>query len=392
MSSNNFFSRIHDAIFKPTETNNGITSFKSNKFYLTIICYLISLTAFIKDPFFSNEFGAFTYKQTGLVLFIGFIIMAALHWDILLFGRPTGANLWAQILSIAPFMLFCARIFGEKTLIVSQQSVLGSVASAIKNGLENIFGHDTIATWIIKIPEMIGNLLSNTLIILFLIVILLVLCVRNTKIKISAIIILLAIPFLGTIKNNDNSMYFYIGTLSMLFGLAMQYSNYAYNIYYLNVIKSMKPAKNIDETYLRIIMRIMDKINSESKILENEVIAIVQNEYRQVPDLTNADIRNFSTDILKNMMNQYNLISLKLTQNGIIGIANPKLYHRDNLLTYIAVLPRVGLIMIITLLFIISPVDLIPDIIPLFGALDDVSLTVFSFLITKNTMEAYREK
>ena len=48
--------------------------------------------------------------------------------------------------------------------------------------------------------------------------------------------------------------------------------------------------------------------------------------------------------------------------------------------------------MIITLLFIISPVDLIPDIVPLVGALDDVSLTVFSFLITKNTMEAYREK
>lgn len=383
MSENNYLSRISDAVFKPTETNNGITSFKSNKFYLTIICYLISLTAFVKDPFFSNEFGEFTYKQTGIVLFIGFIIMAAMHWDVLLFGRPSGANLWAQILSIAPFMLFCARIFGEKTLAASHSSWFGKAFSVLKGGIKEVIGFE----W----PDWIGEIFSHWAFTLVLIIILLVLCVRNTKIKISAIIILLAIPFLGTVKNNENSLYFWIGTLTMLFGFALQYSNYAYNIYYLNVIRAMKPTKNIDEKYLRTVMRIMDRINSEGKILENEVISIVQNEYSD-PNLTNADIRNFASDILKNMMNQFNLISLRLTQNGIIGIANPKLYHRDNFLTYIAVLPRVGLILVITLIFIISPIDLIPDVVPLLGALDDVTLTIFSFLITKNTMEAYREK
>lgn len=376
--------RTKDILFSPKATNNGITNFKSGKFYLALACYLISLAAFLKDPFFNNDIGEFSYKQTGIILLIGFIIMASLHWDIMLFGRPAGANLWLQVLSIAPFVLFCSRIFGKSTITMSEKSWFAEAVDIIKSSIHQAFN--------ISIPEWVEEIFIHWEFTLLFIVLLLFLCLRNTKIKISGIILLLAVPFLMTAIKERNTFHFWLGSVSMIFGLILQFSNYAKAIYYMNVLELIKPSTTIDKVHLKIIMRIMDKINSNDKILENEVIAIVQNEYNNNPDITITDIKNIASNILKNMMDQFNLISLKLTSTGIVGACNPRLYHRDNMLTYIAVLPRVVIIIVITVFFILSPIDLIPDITPVVGTLDDVSMTIFSFLITKNSMEAYREK
>ena len=69
-----------------------------------------------------------------------------------------------------------------------------------------------------------------------------------------------------------------------------------------------------------------------------------------------------------------------------------KLYNCDNILSHIAIFPRVTVILFLTIIFLLSPVDIIPDSLPLIGVLDDMALTVISFFATKNSLEVHREK
>lgn len=48
------------------------------------------------------------------------------------------------------------------------------------------------------------------------------------------------------------------------------------------------------------------------------------------------------------------------------------------------------LVMTFTLLYLISPVDFLPDIIPLMGFVDDVALLAFAFGLIKDDLENYR--
>ena len=178
----------------------------------------------------------------------------------------------------------------------------------------------------------------------------------------------------------------------MLVGLSLQFNNYAGNVYYLNILNVLRERQNIDTIYLRTAVRIMKKLKEEKKISENEVISIVNAEYGTLPEMTPQKIRLISSEILRSMMNEFNLLSLKLTHSGLVGVADGRLYRTNNVLTYIAVLPRVAAVMAITLICILSPVDLIPDIIPVVGMLDDISLSVVSFIITRSSLEQKYEK
>ena len=58
----------------------------------------------------------------------------------------------------------------------------------------------------------------------------------------------------------------------------------------------------------------------------------------------------------------------------------------------VAILPRMVILLAVTVIFIISPVDIIPDALPLIGVMDDTALTIFSFMATKNALEVKNEK
>lgn len=47
-------------------------------------------------------------------------------------------------------------------------------------------------------------------------------------------------------------------------------------------------------------------------------------------------------------------------------------------------------VMAVTLMYLISPVDFIPDLIPLLGFADDIALIVFAFSLIKEDLDNYR--
>lgn len=51
---------------------------------------------------------------------------------------------------------------------------------------------------------------------------------------------------------------------------------------------------------------------------------------------------------------------------------------------------KTALMIILAFLYLISPVDIIPDIFPLIGLVDDVAVLAFAFNFIKDDLENYR--
>ena len=384
MSVKRLIGNASDALFNPVENSKGVTSFKSVKFYIVLVLYAVSAIFFVRDPFFQDRLGEFHLIQSGVILFSALVVMASLHWELLLFGRPSGANLVLQLTSLIPSMLFYARITGKSTIDATEEgSLLGKAFDWAQQGMEKLSGFST--------PAWVTDILQNWQCTLLLVLFLLVLSVRYTKVKTGAVILLLVIPFFNALTTGTDRWYLAGAAFFLFAGLALQFNHYARHIYFINIINALKERKEMDESFVRCVMRIMKKADEEGQIQENEVLDIVKNEYSSCP-VAPGDIRLISGEIVRNMMNEFNLITIRLTGSGMMAEANSRLYNGDNMLTYVAILPRIMVLLLITVIFIISPLDVIPDALPFVGVLDDMALTVFSFMATKNALEAKHEK
>lgn len=384
MSAPKLLTTAVNAVFTPQEMSYGISSFKSLKFYLVLVLYLAAMIIFAADPFFADKRGNFTYNQSVILLFTSVMIMISLHWDVLLFGKPSGANLCLQLTSILPFMLFYSRIMGTSNVDQQKVSWVGKIMQTARDGLKTISGFEC--------PQWISDLFSQWQCTLLLLLILLILCFRNSKVRISGVIIILLVPFFTELSTSTERLYLLFGFVCMLGGLALQYNNYAANVYYLNILNRLKERKNLDDTFMRTVMRIMTKLDQNKRIQENEVFEIVKSEYTVNNTLSKSDIRVISGELLGNMMNEFNLISMKLTRSGVVAMPDYKLYNCDNILSHIAIFPRVVVILTLTIISLLSPVDVISDSIPLAGIMDDMALMAMSFFATKSSLEVHREK
>jgi len=84
------------------------------------------------------------------------------------------------------------------------------------------------------------------------------------------------------------------------------------------------------------------------------------------------------------MLYEYSLITISATSSGYFATPDPELFNCSSLLQKIAVLPRMAVILVLAVLWLASPIDLIPDALP-FGGVDDVVVAILSSTIVKKT-------
>ena len=69
------------------------------------------------------------------------------------------------------------------------------------------------------------------------------------------------------------------------------------------------------------------------------------------------------------MIYRFNFITMQNDINGLVAKANPALWKNDNLLTSVTVIPRVFVIAMLMIGWILSPIDIIPDAVPILGGI-----------------------
>jgi hypothetical protein len=374
------FKRIIKLLTDPSNYSwaSGVSSFHDVKFYVVFILYLASFSLFAADPFFHQQ-GVFVYQQGIITLFLAFILAAAFNWELYLFGKPSGANLILQFLLILPLALFLARILSQASPLPEPEGFVAEFLNKIKNSLRANADH--------ILPSWLMDLFVNWKTSLLTILMLFVLSLKHLRLKVAGVLILLAIPLFTTLTQNPE-LPSIGGGLLLLIGISLQFCRYDKVIYYENVIKAVTSPGEIDSTLLKVLLLAMKKLfQSNAKLSETHLLQIIKDSYCPLHTLTEEELKLIAAEISKKMVYTYDLVHIQGTSAGFYMLPNPALFQYDNLLAGIAVFPRLVLAVAVAIIWVLIPIDLIPDAIPFFGTLDDIGVTAFASLVLKNSIE-----
>ena len=85
------------------------------RFFAVLLLYIGALIVFARDPFFQRN-GIFVYRQGIVTVFFAFVLTASLNWEMLLFGRVAGGNLFLQLMQLPALTLLLKKPL-QKTLL-----------------------------------------------------------------------------------------------------------------------------------------------------------------------------------------------------------------------------------------------------------------------------------
>ena len=88
-------------------------------------------------------------------------------------------------------------------------------------------------------------------------------------------------------------------------------------------------------------------------------------------------------------IHRHRLLELVSDGNGFRLVPNPGIRRVSSPLAGVAQVPRVVFALLLAVLWMLSPIDLIPDAVPLFGVVDDVGVTLLTAgLLFRNRRDA----
>ena len=357
----------------------GIGSFCDWRFYLVAALLVASTLCFARDPYFV-VCGEFVYRQGVVVLLLALVIAAAFTWETPIFGKPAGANLLLQVLAMIPFALLVTRLCateGGSSMELTAPSGFGFWQSIA----------DTAAEWYNRlVPRWITDLFRNWHVTMLFLLVLLALCLRRVAFRAAAILLLLLTLFFSQLNREGGMGWMLLGILPLISALSFMFCRYDRMSYYENVLRRIRRCGGIDEEKLRAILQVMESLYRKKRIPENSFRDKVKECYSPLRRFDDGEIAAISAELARQMVNTYDLTMLRNDGDGIFLVPDPSLFlGGDNLLSAVSVLPRVVFVCGFALLWVMMPVDLIPDGIPFVGVLDDLAVTVLCGVIARRS-------
>ncbi len=371
----------------PSEKASGITGFGEAKFFVVLILYILSFLVFANDGFFQKH-GGFSYQQGIVTLVLALVLVTSFNWELCLFGKPVGANLFLHVVQVLPISLFIARITGRETLVSEPlpKSLVGWIWKGGKWVLDKGIG-DIMD----KIPAWVADMFSNWKITLLLITVMFMLSFRHVPLKLGAVVCALGIPFLSTIVQGKIG-HLVLGLVLLGAGMSLQFCRYDKILYFENVLKRLQKSTSLDESFARLVMRIMTELFENARLREDSVHGWVRQEYAPNGEYNALELKVISDEIVNRMMFEYDLLVLRADSEGKYLHANAMLRFHDSLLVSISVFPRALLAIVLALVWVALPIDLIPDTLPIVGILDDMTVTIFSGLVLRSSIDGYTRR
>ena len=365
----------------PAANESGISGFRSWRFWLVLALYLAGFLLFARDPFFLRG-GVFSYQQGMVTLLLAFVITASLCWEMMLFGPPRGANLLLQFAMCLPAFLFIARI---TALPSAPPADIGVIAVAAQ-GLGKFRDWLGIGKLLEFIPFWIRDLFANWQVTLFFLTVMGALSFRKLAVRVSLLTLLIAVELFAVFSTGAVPSGFLIGGALCLFaGMGLQFSRCDRTIYYGNVVDRLA-AGPCDEAALRSILRIAAMGREDGRVSEDSVRRIVKSEYAAFGEFSPAELHGIAAELTGRILGEYRIMRLDGSGEGLFLIPEERLSHCDTLLGGLAVWPRVILTVAVAVVWVLLPVDLIPDSIPFLGTLDDATVTILSSIVLRNAL------
>ena len=355
----------------------GIKSFRDWRFYLVTLLLSGSLLCLIYDPYFSVN-DEFKYCQGTVVLLMALTIAAAFLWETPIFGKPAGANLLLQTFSIVPFALLMTR------LCAADGKSSQELTSPGFSGLWSPVGNALTKT-IELIPDWIRDLFSNWHITLIFLLVLGILCLRSIQLRTGAIGLVLLLLFAHQFTRGGDLKHLICSALLLITALVFMFSRYDKVSYYENILKRLRRSGTLGAEELRAVLQVMEQLARKKRLSDGNFRQIVKDCYMVNGAYSENELNMISGELAKRMIHNHDLVSLRNDNEGIFLFPDPLLFQDDNLLSSIAVVPRIAFVSFFALFWVIMPIDLIPDALPLVGTLDDIAVMILSGIVIQSS-------
>lgn len=354
------------------DTARGIPSMRNWRFWASLLAITVATCVLARDPMFYSLEHGFKYASGVLCILLSYLVLSALFWELLLFGRPQGANLFLHWVAPIPFTLFIARTFinsssdRDSTLLQAVWSCITTVEGEI--GLSKAIRN--------LLPDWLTDIFAHPSVAMVLLFVVLSLCFKKKGCRIGLLFVALLIGIASALSALVNWQ-FIIGTLTLVVAFVLMYNPYDEQCFYSNWIGELS-RKPVGEVELDVISKVMTEAYSRGRLSYGEVGELIR---PYLPDVSNGKeelqviVREFVDRVL---LRYYNFVSLTGDASGVYLTVNPRLMSYGSMISALAIYPRRLIVAMIGLVWLVSPLDVIPDAIPFVGVLDDVAVALLS--------------
>jgi hypothetical protein len=380
------------AIFEGTRTVAGHVASPSHAPLLvqgvSLILYFVAARLMMLDPWFTGE--SFVWKHSSILVILGLLMVMAIAFEWHLLGVSRGFNLFVQVALAYPFMLFLARLLGRPWNDLGNTSPVGNVFRLAVKAVDSFTGLSSlIPAWILDAFSSPGT----TLVLLFFCMVT-TFC-QTTPMRIAGTAALMLVPLaVAYAQAPMPSHVFLLGALLMMLGASLQYRDV--RKYYRDraILERLRHVK--DETARRTSLRLVTRAWEAGRIGEVTAEGIVRQAYQDVPGLGPLDIRDATRTLVDDLVTTHGVLDIRHNAEGIFLVPPLESQLEDDVLEQAARLPRLLIVLFLAILWVCMPIDMIPDAIPLVGAIDDVvimslAMTPFGQLLGRR-VEARRLK
>ena len=349
-----------------SERPAGVAGIGDPKWIAAALCYIAAIALMGQDPWYGDKY--FTYNQGIFVGILAIFLVAGFCWEIYLLGRPVGINLILHGLLIVPVTLLIGRIAGLPPSPESSYGLLGQLKDYVIN-LKDTAGIGSI------LPVWIQDIFRNPSILLLIFFTSIAFTQKKAGRRFALVVVAFLIPALQTLSHDPRpSLLFGLGFIAMLAGIALQFSNYGNIIGQQNVLSRLHAVD--DRLEFKCSLRIAKRAVVDGFVTEDGVLAIVQREYGKQYELNAPTAGGIAQAISHRLVREHRILELYGDERGFFLAPYPAIFKIESLFDEIAVWIRKIIITGIALIWLISPIDLFPDSIPILGAIDDALITL----------------
>jgi hypothetical protein len=346
--------------------SSGVLNIRDPKWIVVALCYVAAIAFMGQDPWYGDEL--FTYNQGLFVGILAILIVAGFCWESYLLGRPSGINLVLHCLLTVPVALLIGRIAGLPAAPETSYGFLGQFKDYI-HGLADTVGIGSV------VPEWIQDVFRNPGILFLILFTSIAFTQQKASRRFALIIVAFLIPAMQTLAHDPRpSLAFGFGFLALVAGIAVQYSRYGDLVGQQNILNRLHQVD--DRLELKCSLRISKRAAEDGYITEDGVLAVVQREYSKQFELEPLTIRSIAQAISHRLVREHRVLELHGDERGFFLIPYPAIFKIDSIFDEIAMWIRKILLTGIVVIWLISPIDLFPDSIPILGVIDDAVITL----------------
>jgi len=353
-----FWSGLRGALQRPVHARPGVLGVDDPKWLVVAACYIAAVALMALDPWFGEE--AFTYTQGVFVVVLAVLIVAGIAWESCLLGRPRGVNLVLHIGLIAPVTLLIGRFVG-RTGSLRDQSLLDQIWHS--------------ATWANRawdlMPDWIVDVFRSPFVLILILFVSLAFTQRAANRRIGLLLVAFLIPGINAFANPPApSGSFTLGMACLAVGLWLQAYPYAKVAAQQNVLQRLKPVRDSKE--LQCSLRLAKQALDEGFVSEEAALSVVQRTYGDQTTIGSDDVREMTRALTHRLVREHRVLELHGDERGYFLVPNPTMYEIESLLDEVTGLLRKTVLTLVAICWLLSPIDLFPDFVPLVGVLDDV--------------------